>query len=539
MNRSGTATFVLHTHLPYCRLAGNWPHGEEWIHEALLECYLPLIAAFRRLSSEVAGSIGVTINMTPILTEQLADPLVLDHFRTYLDDRLGRAEADVERFRSAGGLRAETARFHRDRFAAMHDLFEHGLHGDFVGALGELEAGGHLEIATSAATHGYLPLLEDDAAVEFQVATGVQSHLRHFGRAPRSFWLPECAYKPGVERILERHDIRVFFVETHLVTGGETTKKAAGGMLGLYPAEAPVKANNTNNPHGTTFQPYFVGDSAVAVIARNERSGKQVWSAADGYPGDGAYREFHKKDDTSGLHYWRVTGDGIDLGMKEEYDPAAASLAAKNHAQHFVGIVQEELHTYLLTHDEPGLLLSAYDTELFGHWWMEGVDWLEATIRRLAEDQTVTLTTAGSYVVANPPRQRITLPEGSWGAGGDHRTWSNDTAAWTWPEVHSRQARAARLLGQDARETRQLARELLLLQASDWQFLMTTGQANEYATLRFRSHCDRFDALAAAIEKTSPDLESLVTEYEALDNPFPNIDPRAYRAPSFASMGVR
>ena len=189
MNRSGTATFVLHTHLPYCRLAGNWPHGEEWIHEALLECYLPLIAAFRRLSSEVAGSIGVTINMTPILTEQLADPLVLDHFRTYLDDRLGRAEADVERFRSAGGLRAETARFHRDRFAAMHDLFEHGLHGDFVGALGELEAGGHLEIATSAATHGYLPLLGDDAAVEFQVAAGVQSHLRHFGRAPRSFWL--------------------------------------------------------------------------------------------------------------------------------------------------------------------------------------------------------------------------------------------------------------------------------------------------------------------------------------------------------------
>ncbi len=532
MNQSGTATFVLHSHLPYCRLAGSWPHGEEWIHEALLECYLPLIGAFRRLSKEVPGSLGVTINMTPILTEQLADPLVLGHFRSYLAERLTRAETDVARFEAAGGLRARTAMFHRDQFAAMHDLFEHELQGDVVGALGALEAGGRLEIATSAATHGYLPLLDADSAVEFQVATGIQSHRQHFGRSPRSFWLPECAYKPGLERVLERHGIRVFFVETHLVTAGATMRKTVGGMRGIYPAEAQLAASEGADSRGTTFRPYLVGDSSVSVIARNQRSGKQVWSAADGYPGDGAYREFHKKDDLSGLHYWRVTGEGADLGEKAEYDPAAAMQAVQGHARHFVGVVHEELKAYREAGGKNGLLLSAYDTELFGHWWMEGVDWLETTLRSLAADPLVELSTAGAFVAANPPGERISLPEGSWGSGGDHRTWSNEATAWTWPEVRSRQERAARLLGENSRATRQLARELLLLQASDWQFLMTTGQASEYATMRFRSHCERFDRLANAIEQDSPELERLLGEFEELDNPFPAIDPQAYVAQS-------
>jgi len=135
-------------------------------------------------------------------------------------------------------------------------------------------------------------------------------------------------------------------------------------------------------------------------------------------------------------------------------------------------------------------------------------------------------------VAANPPGERISLPEGSWGSGGDHRTWSNEATAWTWPEVRSRQERAARLLGENSRATRQLARELLLLQASDWQFLMTTGQASEYATMRFRSHCERFDRLANAIEQDSPELERLLGEFEELDNPFPAIDPQAYVAQS-------
>lgn len=528
---TGAATFVLHTHLPYCRLAGRWPHGEEWLHEAMLECYLPLIRAFRRLASESPASLGVTINMTPILSEQIRDPLMVEHFREYLVDHIERATRDTERFAS-DGLRGETAIFHRDRYAALQAFYEDDLRADPLGALAELETSGHIEIATCAATHGYLPLLNDEDSIRFQVQTGVESHVRNFGRRPRSFWLPECAYKPGLERYLEEAGVKVFFVETHLVTGGQARGKTLGGMAGPYPElNQRVRRAQMLAPHnGTTFQPYTVGTSNVAVMARNERTGLQVWSASHGYPGDAAYREFHKKDGSSGLHYWRVTGPGVDLGDKAEYNPAAAAVRAREHADHFREVLKSELYMYEAGAEQPGSVLASYDTELFGHWWLEGVNWLEATLRGLRADPEVTLIGAADFVAHDPPTASIDLPEGSWGAGGDHRTWLNPETAWTWPEIYARQDRARPLLADSNEATRQLARELLLLQSSDWQFLMTTGQAHDYAVERFRSHMGRFDELANAIETRSPVLPSLVEEYHMLDNPFPDIQPGIYSA---------
>ncbi|MFN0095144.1 MAG: 1,4-alpha-glucan branching protein domain-containing protein [Dehalococcoidia bacterium] len=526
MTERGTAMLVLHTHLPYCRLAGRWPHGEEWFHEAMLECYLPLLSAFRELQGAIAGSFGVTINVTPILAEQMRDPLMQEHFRAYVADRCERAASDVARFATNEAFGA-TAAFHLERYRAAQALFE-AIEGDVPAALAQLEAAGHVEIATSAATHGYLPLLGDDDAVRFQVETGVAAHIRTFGRPPRSFWLPECAYRPGLERILEDAGIRVFFVETHLVTGGKARGKARGGVVGLYPESSRTAESVVELPPlwGTTFEAYTVGSSRVAALARNERTGLQVWSASHGYPGDGRYREFHKKDDESGLHYWRVTGPGAGLGDKQPYDPAVATALARDHAAHFANLASEELDAYRASAGKPGALMTSYDTELFGHWWLEGVPWLRETILQLAAMPGVRLTTTGSYVVETPPAYAIELPEGSWGNGGDHRTWLNPTTAWTWPEIRARQARAAALLRTDNAATRQLARELLLLQSSDWQFLMTTGQAHDYAIERFKAHLARFDMIAGRTE--SGDDDKVLAEIERLDNPFPDIQPTRY-----------
>jgi 1,4-alpha-glucan branching enzyme len=192
-------------------------------------------------------------------------------------------------------------------------------------------------------------------------------------------------------------------------------------------------------------------------------------------------------------------------------------------------VLRSELDAYREGSGEPGVVVASYDTELFGHWWLEGVDWLEETIRELAADAEVRLVTAGDYVENNPPRHSIDLPEGSWGTGGDHRTWLNPDTAWTWPQIHRRQTRAAALLaGSTTAASRQLARELLLLQSSDWQFLMTTGQAHDYAVERFSSHAGRFDRLAEAMERGAPGLAGLVAELEAADNPFPALDPALY-----------
>ena len=188
--------------------------------------------------------------------------------------------------------------------------------------------------------------------------------------------------------------------------------------------------------------------------------------------------------------------------------------------------------------NEHGNLVASYDTELYGHWWLEGVSFLEQVLGLLSEDPDVRLATASEVVRDDPPNASIDLPEGSWGAGGDHRTWLNEETAWTWPAIQQRQQRAHELLLNDSRESRQLARELLLLQSSDWQFLMTTGQAHDYAVERFNSHCARFDAIARAIESGDEAFGSELAQLEDLDNPFPDVNPLAYATPA-AGVGAR
>ncbi|MEN3039770.1 MAG: 1,4-alpha-glucan branching protein, partial [Candidatus Kryptonium sp.] len=75
MTKIGAFTFVLHAHIPYCRRAGRWPHGEEWLHEAIAETYLPLLDALYELY-EQGVPIRMTLSLTPVLADQLADPLV-------------------------------------------------------------------------------------------------------------------------------------------------------------------------------------------------------------------------------------------------------------------------------------------------------------------------------------------------------------------------------------------------------------------------------------------------------------------------------
>jgi 1,4-alpha-glucan branching enzyme len=284
-----------------------------------------------------------------------------------------------------------------------------------------------------------------------------------------------------------------------------------------------------------------VGDAPgqVAVLARHERTGQQVWSATFGYPGDFVYREFHRKDSESGMQYWRITGAGVDLGSKEPYAPQHAAEQVALHADHYVHLIEEQLRDYHERTGGFGSITASYDTELFGHWWFEGVDWLKAVLRGLASRPSVELSTASRIVENHPPRQVLSLPESSWGAGGGHYTWLNDDTEWMWPLIHAAELKMEVLAAAlpDAEGTRremlnQAARELLLLQSSDWPFLVTTGQANEYAIERFQEHLARFDQLAALAEQAelSTDDADYLASLRERDNPFPEIDYRDWVA---------
>lgn len=618
MDSLGAFTFVLHSHLPYARLAGRWPHGEEWIHEAASETYIPLLDALYDLREE-GVKYRITVGITPVLAEQLADADVIDHLDEYLEDKIARAKQDVLRFRgetdatgvpreeaeenalppvdrTAVGQALEQAKqgltsgdpetppepetsrtgreanphlaylaeFYQHYYEHIKDSLDRRYNRDLLGAFKRLQDEGYIEITTSAATHGYLPLLGTDSAIRGQLRAGVESYRRFFKRDPRGIWLPECAYRPayytedgrirpGIEHFLRELGLKVFFSETHLITGGAPVGVAAGEAIGPYgeiKRRYLVPMTETPLPLSplTTFQPYFVSDttagpeadehSGVAVIGRNNETGQRVWSADWGYPGDFDYREFHRKDGVSGLQYWRVTGAKVDLGNKDYYHPDWAENKVRMHAQDFAALVERILQAQ---HDHGqgyGLIASNYDTELFGHWWFEGVDWLKQVLRLLAQNPKVDLVSASEYVEKHPPQEVIHLPEGSWGAGGTHFTWDNNETHWMWEPIIEAEERMKTLANryQDRWHDEllrgvlnQAARELLLLESSDWPFLVTTGQARQYAIQRFGQHVERFNMLADSIERGSPDGR-LAAELWEKDRLFPDIDYRWWAA---------
>ena len=584
----GGFTFVLHSHMPFYRGAGKWPHGEESLHEVMAESYVPLVEA---LTDLLEGGIParITLGVTPVLAEQLADPLIASNFEAYVQQEIGSAQEDVRRFEASGESHfLYLAHFYLDWYAHVLETFRNRFNRDIIGALRRLQDAGAIEIITSAATHPYLPLMQRDSTIDAQIAIGKRASARHFGREPRAIWLPECAYRPayyaiaadgsqyerpGLESWLQNHGIGLFFSESSAVEGSRvlgrpeftTTElfvekpravQAAASGSDIYGQVAqvveemgyesagfvterrvvPFESGGQAWEQGGTFQAYYVRESEVAVIGRNRAVGEQVWAARLGYPGDAEYREFHKKDAQHGFQYWRVTDSKTDLAYKQPYDPYKAGQRIEAHADHFVSLLEEQFRWYnVKSGGTPGIIASAYDTELFGHWWFEGVQFLKEVLTRLSKHERIDMVTASEWLEQRPPERVIDLPESSWGHAGTHVTWINPETSWMWDSVHAAESRMEELVerfggasGDLEAALNQAARELVLLQASDWEFLYTTGQARQYATDRFTEHVDRFNALASAVEQGSDQAAALAREYGERDNLFPDMDYRLF-----------
>ena len=331
--------------------------------------------------------------------------------------------------------------------------------------------------------------------------------------------------------------LEYFFTESFVIEGGQTVelRRAFGPYGNIEYVPTPPRPSTGLD----TFEAYWLKEYPVAVMGRHEKAGYQVWSADTGYPGDGNYREFHKKDDVSGLHFWKLTSKSTDLGAKEIYNPELAQKRMHENAEHYVGFLQQSLTEQLKKTGKPGLIMVSFDTELFGHWWFEGVSWIKEVIRTLRTYTAVNMVTASEYLTADPPTRAIEIPESSWGSGGHWQVWLNNDTEWMWPIINeselamqdvaeANQGKSDPLL---QRALKQAGRELLLLESSDWPFLVTTGQAKDYAIERFNDHVDRFRALIEMIRFNRFD-EAKLREFEDLDNPFPDITASSFLIPS-------
>jgi 1,4-alpha-glucan branching enzyme len=417
--------------MPYVEGFGSWPFGEEWLWEAIAGCYLPLLDLLDR-------GAPLTLSLTPVLCDQLAAPGIAERFRSFLlDIRRATHRLDAAGLREAGepGLAAELDRAAGDYEAALAAFDAIG--GDLLGRLGRHASW------TSSATHAILPLCATDAGARLQIVAGIAAHRARFGAWGGGFWLPECAYAPWLDDLLVRAGARATCVDLTDRLGWGSPDQ----LRPLRPAGGPL------------------------LVPIDRATIDLVWHE-DGYPSHGGYRDHHR---LTPYHHRPWANDG------RPYDRPRALDLARTHAADFVRRTLDRLAP------TGGLAVCAMDTEFLGHWWYEGVSWLEAVIdearrqglRLVCLDEALARHRPAVIDDANP------LGVSSWGAGRDLSTWDCPRVA---EMAFAARAAELRLVSRGRAAGSHAVRELLALQSSDWAFLMSRRSAGDYPQDRAAAH---------------------------------------------------
>ena len=448
MRDAGDLAIVLHSHMPYVEGFGSYPFGEEWLHDAAVRSYLPVLEVARDL----------TMTVTPVLADQLEDPGVQERMRRFLLElRLGAAEADISDVPSdhREAAEAELGRY-RD---ALRSLDACG--GDVLGAFRAAAGEGRIALIGSAATHAVLPLVATRAGRRLQLDAGIASQRRRFG-FDGGVWLPECAYSPGLEWELAELGASYFCVD------------------------------QSRHEHGLEALRPVATEAGPVAFAIDWDAISWVWSQS-GFPSASPYLQFAAKS-MRGMRLWRI-GEG-------PYDPAAARDAARRHAIEFAQLAAGRLAAYRRQSGRRGLIVFAVDTELLGHWWSEGPLWLEELLR-IAPGEGVRLLTLPQALAEHEPERRP-LRASTWGEGKDFRTWDAPPVADLAWAARRCELRLLRALGEglSVGSAKRAARELLALQASDWAFLDSRREAGDYPFQRATGHAE---AMLEAIDSAAPD----------------------------------
>ncbi len=454
----GDLAIALHSHMPYVEGFGTYPFGEEWLFDAVIRSYLPVLEVAERL----------TMTVTPVLADQLEDGGVRERLRRFLVDwRIGAAEADL------GEVPVEC----REACAAELARYRHAL--ELLDAAGgnplrtfQVAAGeGRVALAGSAATHAVLPLLATRAGLRLQLDAGIRSHRRRFGWAG-GFWLPECAYSPGVEQALAEHGVRWFCVDQ------SAHREPLDALTPVVTAAGPV------------------------ALPIDWEAIRWLWSL-EGYPSDPAHAQFAGKS-LRGVRIWKVGGGA--------YEPAAAEAAARRQAGEFLAAVAARLREFAAARGRRGLLVFAIDTELLGHWWSEGAIWLREVLAEAAAAR-VRLLTVPQALVEHRPVERP-LAASSWGEEKDLRTWDSPAVADLAWGARRLELRLLRGLSEGLRGPAAVraSRELLAVQSSDWAFLDKRGQAGDYAFQRATGHGEAMQEAIDSPYDTDPCMRALAPD---------------------------
>ena len=526
MKKKGYVSFVLHAHLPFIHHPESDDYLEEsWLYEAISETYIPLLQSYQRLVDE-GVNFRVTMSLTPTLLSMFDNKLLQQKYIKYLEKLIELSEKEIERTKYDERVN-RLSHYYYDRYSNDLHLFRDVWNCNLIEQFKKFQDIGVLEIITCGATHGYFPILYvTEETIRAQIAVGVQTYERFFGRKPRGIWLPECGYVPEADKYLKEFGIEYAIVESHGILYADPTP--------IYGTCAPI-----------------VSPGGLVTFGRDMTSSQQVWSSIDGYPGDYNYREFYRDIGYeadydyikpyiahngvrvhTGIKYHRITGK---TEQKDYYDVQWAKDSAERQAGHFMNSRTEQIANVAQYMNKPPIILCPYDAELYGHWWYEGPYWLYILFKKIYyDDCNFELITPSEYIDKYPEIQVCSPCRSSWGANGYSGVWLNPTNDYAHRHLHKAGDRMVELatsfpnaegIVRDA--LNQAARELLLAQTSCWLFIITNGTMVDYAKTRIKTYIGRFTKLYSQIRKNEID-ENFLKDIQEKDCVFPDIDYHIY-----------
>ncbi|HOB16565.1 MAG TPA: DUF1957 domain-containing protein [Defluviitoga sp.] len=522
----GNLLLVLHAHLPYIHHPDFEEFLEErWLFEAITETYIPLIKVFKSLEKDQIP-FKLTISFSPPLIEMLTSNSLQAKYLKHLSKLIELSEKEVQRTKNENWKKWQTAIHYRQEFIDAMEIYYDQYSQNILKAFKEFQDKGYIEVITCNGTHSYLPFYKEyPEAIRAQLKVAISTFEKNFGKRPRGMWSAECAYFDGLDKYFREEKIEYFFVDSHAF---------------LY-ASPP--------PRYGVYRP-VITPNGVFVFARDPESSEQIWSSEVGYPGDPRYREFYKdigfereeeyikpyidKSGTrcnTGIKYYRVTDKSLPLDKKELYDLKEAKETVKEHSKDFIlkKMSQVERLTSGLENQIP-IIVAPFDAELFGHWWYEGPMFLEQLFRILAENDYLETHTPSEILDTIENVQIVTPAESSWGAQGYHDVWLNFSNSWIYRHIYEITERmiwwANTFENPSTLERRilnQMAREVLLVQSSDWPFIMTTNTTVEYAKMKINNCVNRFLELEKMLKEGKINEQKL-RYYEWVDGIFKDLD---------------
>ncbi len=509
----GKLAIVLHAHLPYVRKHEKNSLEEDWLFQAILECYIPLLQVMESSKKKDIRNTKLTLSLSPTLLSLLQNKQIKKKYSTWIKTR-------IEFLSDLPQKELAAAKFLLRNIKNNFSYWEK-CSGDLIERFKNLNLTGNLDILTCAATHGYLPILrENPETVLGQINTAIRSHEIILGTRPLGIWLPECAYYENLDEILVNCGIRYAVLDGHGILNGSPRPK-----YGVY---APICSKK-----------------GVAFFGRDNESTLPVWSSREGYPGNPVYREFHKdlgwelssselqKKGIStsrplGLKFHRITNNKGSLGKKEFYLQDEAIKKVEEHAENYLLSRSKQLKNLSLSSSFEPLLIAPFDAELFGHWWYEGPKFIENILKK-SKKYSIKLTNLKEILLQKPNLQICDPSPSSWGQGGFHKYWLNDKNAWIVPKITKAGSVFVELSSRkfndnfSIRLLKQAARELLLSESSDWSFILKAGTTTELAKERIDRHLFRFWKLIEMLENKSIIDHKFLKDIEEEDNIFPHI----------------